>query len=384
MSDVTLSAAVRNSLLSLQSTTSLIERTNDRLSSGLKVGSAIDDPVAFFQAKTLNDRAFDFTEKKDAIDQGISSLSSALEGVESIEALVRQLKGVASATKSAEGTQLTDLISQFNDLRNQIGYLSDDTTYQGVNLVNNTSEQLTISFSDESASQLSVDAVNIRQSGLEIGEATTASASSFNYSSQGAANVEHAGTLTLTYQGSAQTFSGTGAGGTVDLKFGTVAVTVGIAGTQDNVTLNAGDEITVTFGTATSAAGGAATGFAAALSVTEATAGSGVDIYGGDKAYIREGDATSGDAVIKRLDDALSTLRTNAQTLGSNVALLNTRLEFTQEYVNALEGGAGKLTLADINQEGANLLALQTRQQLGTQALSFSGQSDQGVLSLFR
>lgn len=64
MSNVTLSAAVRDSLLSLQNTTSLIERTQGRLSTGLEVSSAIDDPVKFFQAKTLSDRASDFDSKK--------------------------------------------------------------------------------------------------------------------------------------------------------------------------------------------------------------------------------------------------------------------------------------------------------------------------------
>ena len=59
MSDVTLSSAVRSSLLSLQNTTVLIDRTQGRLSTGLRVASSIDDPVAFFQAKSLNDRAFD-------------------------------------------------------------------------------------------------------------------------------------------------------------------------------------------------------------------------------------------------------------------------------------------------------------------------------------
>jgi len=80
----------------------------------------------------------------------------------------------------------------------------------------------------------------------------------------------------------------------------------------------------------------------------------------------------------------LTTLRSNAQTLGSNVALLQTRLEFTEGYVNDLEEGAAKLTLADINEEGANLLAVQTRQQLGISALAFAGQAEQGILSLFR
>ena len=77
MSEITLSAAVRDSLLSLQSTTKLINRTQGRLATGLAVASAIDDPIKFFQAKTLSDRATDFGEKKAGIDQGISSLTAA-------------------------------------------------------------------------------------------------------------------------------------------------------------------------------------------------------------------------------------------------------------------------------------------------------------------
>ena len=107
MSDINISSAVRSSLISLQETKGLIDRTQSRLSSGQKVASAIDDPVAFFQAKTLNDRAFDFAEKKGSIDQGVSALTTALEGIESIENLVRQLKGITSSIKSATGEEST-------------------------------------------------------------------------------------------------------------------------------------------------------------------------------------------------------------------------------------------------------------------------------------
>ena len=78
---------------------------------------------------------------------------------------------------------------------------------------------------------------------------------------------------------------------------------------------------------------------------------------------------------VQNLDSALTTLRSRAKILGANVAILNTRLDFTKNYVNTLTAGAGKLTLADLNAEGANLLALQTRQQLGVLSLAFAGQS---------
>ena len=66
------------------------------------------------------------------------------------------------------------------------------------------------------------------------------------------------------------------------------------------------------------------------------------------------------------------------------VNLLQTRLDFSSAYANELQAGADKLILADITEEGANLVALQTRQQLGISSLSFAGQAEQSILSLFR
>ena len=90
------------------------------------------------------------------------------------------------------------------------------------------------------------------------------------------------------------------------------------------------------------------------------------------------------DIALNRLDKTISNLRAKSATLANNIAILQVRLDFTEEYVQVLEEGSGKLVLADLNEEGANLLALQTRQQLGIQALSFAGQAEQGILGLFR
>jgi len=90
------------------------------------------------------------------------------------------------------------------------------------------------------------------------------------------------------------------------------------------------------------------------------------------------------DDAISALDETISNLRAEAAGIAGNVAILQVRSDFTKEYSNVLEEGAGQLTNADLNAEGANLLALQTRQQMGIQALSFAGQSEQAVLGLFR
>ena len=89
------------------------------------------------------------------------------------------------------------------------------------------------------------------------------------------------------------------------------------------------------------------------------------------------------DTEISKLDTALSTLRTQASKFGSNLTTVQTRQDFTKNMINTLQTGADSLVLADTNEEGANLLALQTRQQLSTTALSLSAQADQAVLRLF-
>lgn len=504
MADVTLSASVRQSLLSLQNTTSLIKQTQNRLSTGLKVSSAVDNPVAFFSSKSLSDRAGDLLQKKDGIDQGVSTVTAALDGVTGIESLVSQMKGIANSLKSATASQVSDLITQFNDLRNQINYLATDASYQGTNLINGTGQTLSVEFSDQSSSLLTIASVDLRAgtAGLNVtsaqaytgsfavnnGAIAAAAANSGNFtgylSTTSSFSVTFAGPTNYTYT-AGETVSFTyGTGSSYNLVVGTgSALTVNngssysvevvtatdqlttagsfalvatgnrnlvigysaltgtalTSGNTINLTYNGSNTVTLTtadgalsfaFGTGTvtsvdlhvlsgqtltltqgaviatkvvSTATTAATTQNAyiqltATSVTVSSAGStgtfnyGIAINGNATAiaantqtarFVQAGDTTTLNAAISQLDTALTTLRTKSQSLGSNVALLNTRLDFTKNYVDTLQAGADKLTLADVNQEGANLLALQTRQQLGIQSLSLAAQSEASILRLF-
>ena len=274
MADITLSAAVRSNLLALSETSKLINRTQDRLSTGLAVNSPVDDAKAFFESKALSDRAATINEKKDSIDQAVSSVSVALEAVNSIDSIVEQLKGVVnSAGGAATAAEFTELNGQYNALLAQIDNLAGDSSYQGFNLVNGTGTTLTVYFSNTTTSVLTV----------------------------------------------------------------------------------------------------------ASVGLTHATA-TGLGIY--TSALLST--AANRTCAINQLDAAIATLDGKAKSLGSNVALLRTRLDFSSSYANELQGGADKLVLADITEEGANLVALQTRQQLGISALSFAGNSEQSILSLFR
>jgi len=88
-------------------------------------------------------------------------------------------------------------------------------------------------------------------------------------------------------------------------------------------------------------------------------------------------------SILGELDVAIGSLRQQASTFGSNLSVVEIRQDFTKNLINTLETGAANLTLADANEEGANTLALQTRQQLSSVALSLASQADQNVLQLF-
>jgi flagellin-like hook-associated protein FlgL len=89
------------------------------------------------------------------------------------------------------------------------------------------------------------------------------------------------------------------------------------------------------------------------------------------------------DRTLQAINAALDELRSAARAMGTALSTVEIRTDFTKHLINTLEVGAGHLTIADMNEEGANMLALQTRQQLSSTALSLANQADQSVLSLF-
>jgi flagellin-like hook-associated protein FlgL len=304
VADVNLSAAVRANLLSLQNTTSLINRTQNRLSTGLAVSSPVDDAVKYFQAKSISDRAKDLSLRKDGIDQGVSALQTALEATTSIEDLANQMKGIIDSARSGDKSQRAEFGDQLQELAKQIQKLVNDATYQGLNLLNSTASTLNVRFSDKSDSKLEIVGNDFNMSAFFLNSAGTAL-----YTQAGVSGTLIASKLGFTLALSAYNFS-----------------------------------------------------LAGSLALFNSKA----------------------DLAIARLDKTISELRAKSATLANNIAILQVRLDFTKQYVDVLQEGSGKLTLADLNEEGANLLALQTRQQLGIQSLAFAGQAEQGILGLFR
>ena len=90
------------------------------------------------------------------------------------------------------------------------------------------------------------------------------------------------------------------------------------------------------------------------------------------------------DSLLNDVKGALAHVRTQSSTFGSNLSIVQNRQDFTKEMINTLQTGAANLTLADMNEEAANLLALQTRQSLSSSSLSLASQADQSVLQLLQ
>lgn len=108
--------------------------------------------------------------------------------------------------------------------------------------------------------------------------------------------------------------------------------------------------------------------------------GAGTDVWGVT--------GTTAVTAITKLDPcarfgALVTVRQSAQQISTNSAMLQIRIDFTGNLINTLRGGAAELVNADLNEESANLLSLQTRQELGTISLSIAQRSEQSILRLF-
>src|ERR1700741_5523901 len=96
MSGITLSASVRQNLLALQSTASLLATTQNDLATGNKVNTALDNPTEFFTAQSLNNRASDIANLLDGISNGVQVLQAANTGLTSLSALVANAKSIAN------------------------------------------------------------------------------------------------------------------------------------------------------------------------------------------------------------------------------------------------------------------------------------------------
>ena len=170
MSQISLTASMRSNLLSLQNTSNLMNQTQERLSSGKKVNSAIDNPSSYYTAQSLTNRASDLSGLLDSMGQAVSTIKAANEGIESITTFVEQAKAVAtSALDTADANSRGRYLEQFNDILDQINQMADDSSYKGINLLKG--DELTVTFNEGRTNKLDIKGVNADSTGLSINNA---------------------------------------------------------------------------------------------------------------------------------------------------------------------------------------------------------------------
>ncbi len=505
MGDITLSSAVRANLNTLQQTASFMSDVQNKLATGKKVNSALDNPSNFFTASGLQSRANDLGTLLDDMGQSVQTIKAADDGITAITKLVESAKAKANqALQTGSQYERKQFAAQYNELLTQIEDVAKDAGYKGKNLLAGSGNDLRTIFNEDSTSKLDVSAIDYTDTtlstGLNLSDLAEGSGggTGFNLSggkttitlsgADGALNSNSAlselsalsstsnieivdksatngaslatvsrtasvqelvdslnsqegvraefdetnGELTIYSNEDLVLGDGTASSLTAALTFGTVTAAVDASDFTSGSTLAdsgsfaLGDTITLTDGnnyelgsleieadttvddlvnfvndfngvTASFANGRVAVTSETDLTINSKRDGSdntdfGSQGYsattGGNFSISTDDDsgfATDNDInrTISKLNNALSNLRSQASEFGTNLSIVENRQDFTTSLINTLEEGAGKLTLADTNEEGANLLALQTRQSLASTSLSFASQADQNVLRLF-
>jgi flagellin len=169
MSNIVLGSATQQNLLALQNINTQLTTTQSHLATGNAVNSATDDAVKYFQAQSLTSRADDLSTRKDAIDQGIQSLTAATNGISSVISILQQMEGVVNGASTQTASQRSSAATQFNTLGQQLSTLLNDSSYQGLNLVNSTASNLSLQFSITSTSKLKITGQNLLFSKLVTG-----------------------------------------------------------------------------------------------------------------------------------------------------------------------------------------------------------------------
>lgn len=390
---VSMSGGVRAALAALQETSAMAEATQARLSTGLRVNSALDNPSSFFTAASLSNRSNDLSRLLDDMGQGIQVLKAADKGIvasqktiESMQSVLRQslqstssvgkLTG-ANTNKLTASTKLTDAAignSATDVYKVKVGsgsavsvltVTSTSTVQDLIDSINNDSSLKTdVRASLDSNGQFVIESLNAKDVTFSAVDTASTPNNIINELMGGsvvASLTASAGTVNTTRKALSDQLSELLT--QLDQQIGDAS--------YNGINLLKGDNLKLNFNessTSTLTVQGAKSDFASLG-------------LGKSAANLQSDDEIN--SFLTKMTTALTTLRTRAATFGTNLSIVQNRQDFTRNIVSTLDEGRQKLVQADTNEEAAKLLALQTRQQLSGTALTLANQSDQAVLRLF-
>jgi flagellin-like hook-associated protein FlgL len=388
MSGIVLSAAVRQNLLSLQSTAELLSTTQNRLASGKKVNTALDNPTNFFTAQGLDNRASDINNLLDAIGNGVQVLQAANTGITSLQKLVDTARSIANQVlQTTVGYSPKSTVSSSAALGGTAANLVDGVTIKVGDILTIASTgggtPTSITFgANESLDQLNAAlGPNNLSAGLDannklvittLNDAASKTIGAVTYTNSGGGTV----TFGAVNPPIADVNSQVTRANLVAQYNNIIAqiTTTSQDASFNGINLLNGDDLKLTFnetGKSTLNIRGV-TYDAAGLGLAPLTAGT--DFLDNDSAK----------AVIAKISLASDVLRSEASSLGSNLSIVQIRQDFSKNLIIVLQTGSANLTLADSNEEAANSQALSTRQSIAVSALALSNQSQQSVLKLLQ
>ncbi|WP_298952700.1 flagellin [uncultured Methylobacterium sp.] len=400
MSSITLSAATRQNLLTLQDTAQLTSTTQNRLATGKKVNSALDAPLNFFTAQSLTARSGEIGGLLDGISNSVQAIQAANQGITSIQKIVDQAKSVANQALSTQITTTGKATSDYSSstasttVSFYINGSSASTTINAsssisdvVKALNNTTNSNNIgnAFSlDSTGKKIVVNA----SADIEFTTAADQTALGFASGSTASSAITTYGSATTIGQSSDLTVTGVSARKSLADQYNNLLNQITQLATDasyngTNLIAGKSNDMTINFNTKGSSN-------LTVVSTDQTAAGLGLDPItnkGNDSTTVGRGSFLLNDDikdVITNLSKATDQLRSDATTLGSNLSVVQNRQDFSKQLINVLDTGAANLTNADLNEEAANSQALSTRQSLGISALSLANQAQQSVLQLLR
>mgnify|MGYP000331129889 FL=1 len=368
---------MRSNLLSLQQTQDLMDMTQERLSTGKKVNSAIDNPSSYYTAQSLTNRASDLNALLDSMGQGIQTIQAANEGIEAITDFVQQAKALANTARdnaTVKGTTSSGTYTAADDTKN-ITVKIEGVADQDIEVTLEDTDSL------EQAATKIATALNDGTDGVKDAEDTVIGGFT--------ATVENGQIKISNSKGIVANVSGTISGITFNGEIGNSTRTTSMKQYNEildqidqlakdsgykGVNLLQGNSLKVVFNEDRSS-------YLTINGTFADTSDEGLKISRAEDWTNPDNEAI--DASISELENAITSLRNMASEFGNNYSIVENRENFTESLINVLEEGSDKLTLADMNEESANMLALQTRQQLAINSLSLASQAAQSVLSLF-
>lgn len=377
MADISLTASIRSNLLSLQQTQDLMDMTQERLSTGKKVNSAIDNPSSYYTAQSLTNRASDLNALLDSMGQGIQTIQAANEGIEAITDFVQQAKALANTARdnaTVKGTTSSGTYTAAND-KQEITVKIDGVADQKIKVTLKDTDAL-----EQAATEIAA-ALNDSTNGVKDAEGTVIGGFT--------ATVENGQIKISNSKGIVANVSGTIFGITFNGEIGNSTRTTSMKQYNEildqidqlakdsgykGINLLQGNSLKVVFNEDRSS-------YLTINGTFADTSDEGLKISRAEDWTNPDNEAI--DASISELENAITSLRNMASEFGNNYSIVENRENFTESLINVLEEGSDKLTLADMNEESANMLALQTRQQLAINSLSLASQAAQSVLSLF-